>query len=41
MTVITLAAVGYQEVWPLTPQGRDFTIFLLLGGVSWLGSGSP
>ena len=37
MTVITLTAVGYEEVWNLRPQGRVFTMFLLLGGISWLG----
>jgi voltage-gated potassium channel len=33
MTVITLTTVGYAEVHPLSPRGRVFTIFLLLGGV--------
>jgi voltage-gated potassium channel len=33
MTVITLTTVGYAEVHPLSPAGRVFTIFLLLGGV--------
>jgi voltage-gated potassium channel len=33
MTVITLTTVGYEEVHPLSPAGRVFTIFLLLGGV--------
>ncbi len=37
MTVITLTAVGYQEVFPLTPGGRTFTMALLLGGISWMG----
>jgi len=37
MTVITLTAVGYQEVWELSPAGRSYTMFLLLAGVSWLG----
>ena len=37
MTVITLSAVGYREVWELTPEGRGFTMFLLVGGISWLG----
>ncbi len=32
MTVITLASVGFQEVHPLSPAGRVFTIFLILGG---------
>lgn len=22
MTAITITAVGYEEVWPLTPEGR-------------------
>jgi voltage-gated potassium channel len=34
MTVITLATVGYGETNPLTYQGRVFTLFLILGGVS-------
>ncbi|MHB1424417.1 MAG: potassium channel family protein [Gemmataceae bacterium] len=33
MTVITLTTVGYEEVYPLTPSGRLFTIVLLLVGV--------
>jgi voltage-gated potassium channel len=33
MTVITLTTVGYEEVHPLGPRGRWFTILLLLGGV--------
>lgn len=37
MTVITITAVGYEEVWPLSPEGRAFTVALLLGGISWLG----
>ena len=37
MTVITLTAVGYREVFDLTPNGRTFTIFLLLSGISWMG----
>lgn len=37
MTVITVTAVGYREVWTLTPEGRAFTTVVLLGGISWLG----
>ncbi len=33
MTVVTLTTVGYEEVHPLTPSGRIFTIVLLLVGV--------
>ncbi len=33
MTVITLTTVGFQEVRPLTPTGRIFTMVLLAGGV--------
>jgi voltage-gated potassium channel len=33
MTVITMTTVGYEEVHPLSPRGRVFTIFLVLGGV--------
>ena len=34
MTVITLATIGYGETHPLSPAGRIFTVFLILGGVS-------
>jgi len=37
MAVITLTAVGYSEVYPLTEMGRRFTMGLLLGGITWLG----
>jgi voltage-gated potassium channel len=37
MSVITLTAVGYEEVFPLSRQGRSFTMGLLLGGISWMG----
>src|ERR1035437_9296024 len=33
MTIITIATVGYGEVHPLSPGGRVFTIFLILGGI--------
>jgi len=37
MAVITLTAVGYSEVHPLTEAGRTFTMILLVGGLSWMG----
>ena len=37
MSAITLTAVGYQEVQPLSPVGRHFTMLLLLGGITWMG----
>jgi voltage-gated potassium channel len=37
MTIITLTAVGYDEVYPLSPQGRVFTSFLLAGGITGMG----
>jgi voltage-gated potassium channel len=37
MTVTTVTAVGYGEVWPLSAAGRTFTMLLLLGGITWLG----
>jgi voltage-gated potassium channel len=37
MTVITLTAVGYDEVNPLSPPGRAFTSFILFGGITGLG----
>jgi voltage-gated potassium channel len=35
MTVITLTTVGFQEVHPLSPSGKIFTLFLLLFGVGF------
>ena len=37
MTVITLTAVGYDEIHPLSPPGRAFTSFILFGGITGLG----
>jgi len=37
MTVITLTAVGYDEVHPLSTPGRAFTSFILFGGITGLG----
>ena len=37
MTVITLTAVGYEEVHPLSNAGRAFTSFVLFGGITGLG----
>ena len=36
MTVITVASVGFMEVNPLSPQGRIFTIFLIIFGMGIL-----
>ena len=36
MTVITIATVGYGEVKPLSPNGRTFTIFLIILGMGIL-----
>jgi len=33
MTVITIFTVGFKEVRDLSPLGRFFTIFIILGGV--------
>ena len=33
MTIITFSTVGYQEVHPLSHQGRIFTIFVIIFGV--------
>ncbi len=33
MTVITITTVGFQEIKPISPSGRIFTIFLILTGV--------
>lgn len=37
MTIITLSAVGYEEVRPLTDQGRLIAGFLLAGGITAMG----
>ena len=31
MTIITLASVGYKEIHDLSPNGRLFTIILIIG----------
>lgn len=36
MTVITIASVGYMEVHPLSPEGRIFTILLIITGMGIL-----
>src|SRR5437879_3017969 len=33
MTVMTVTTVGFTEVHELSPQGRAFTIALMLGGI--------
>jgi len=38
MTVITLTAVGFNEVQPLTQDGRIFTMILLGAGITWMGT---
>ncbi len=38
MTVITLTAVGYQEVFPLSGAGRSYTVAVLVMGISWMGA---
>lgn len=37
MTVITLTAVGYDEVWPLSGPGRAFSGLILALGITGLG----
>jgi voltage-gated potassium channel len=37
MTIITLTAVGYNEVHPLSPSGRVFTSFILGAGITGMG----
>ena len=34
MALITLSTVGYQEIYPLSQQGRLFTSILILTGVT-------
>jgi len=38
MTVITLTAVGYEEVFPLSDAGRTYTALVLVAGISWMGA---
>ena len=38
MTIITITAVGYHEVHPLSETGRIFTVFMLAGGLTALGA---
>jgi hypothetical protein len=37
MTVITVTAAGFHEVPPLSELGRDFTMVLLVAGITGLG----
>ena len=37
MTVITMTAVGFREVQPLSELGRDFTMVLLAAGITGIG----
>ena len=37
MTVITITAVGYSEVHPLSELGRNFTMVLLAAGITGIG----
>ena len=33
LTVITLTTIGYGDIYPQKPEGRTFTMILVLGGV--------
>ena len=37
LTVITMSAVGFQEVQPLSDLGRNFTMGLLAAGITGVG----
>lgn len=37
MTIITISTVGFEEVEPLSQNGRIFTMFLIFGGVGFYG----
>jgi len=39
MTVITISTVGFGEVTSLSPAGRLFTIFLIIGGIAVISTG--
>lgn len=34
MTLVTLATIGYGDIVPITPEGRIFTLFLIVIGLS-------
>ena len=38
MTIITITAVGYHEVHPLSETGRIFTVVMLVGGLTGMGA---
>ena len=40
MTFITISTVGFQEVEPLSPAGRIFTIVLILSGIAVIATGA-
>jgi voltage-gated potassium channel len=40
MTFITVSTVGFQEVRPLSPTGRIFTIVLILSGIAVIATGA-
>jgi voltage-gated potassium channel len=40
MTFITISTVGFQEVKPLSPTGRIFTIALILSGIAIIATGA-
>ncbi|MGD8978641.1 MAG: potassium channel protein [candidate division WOR-3 bacterium] len=40
MTFITISTVGFQEVKPLSPAGRIFTIVLILSGIAIIATGA-
>lgn len=37
MTILTVSTVGYQEVFPLSSQGKIFAVFLIITGVGSAG----
>jgi len=40
MTFITISTVGFQEVQPLSPAGRIFTVVLILCGIAVIATGA-
>lgn len=40
MTFITVSTVGFQEVRPLSPTGRIFTIVLIISGIAVIATGA-
>jgi voltage-gated potassium channel len=38
--IVTIATVGYGDTYPVTPAGRVYAVFLMIGGVAIIGTAS-